>query len=250
MNQTIGVVAALPGEARALVGHSPWEKSEKFPYCRKALKDGIDLVVVQSGMGVVNAFPAASWLFEKGVAALGCFGVSGGLDPRLGIGDLVFADAVYEERDGGTSLVWKERQCHSELIFSSLAGEQTIRRGSIITVSQAVLNASDKQALFDRTGTVAVDMETAAVARAAGRFGLPFFAIRTICDPAHVSVPESLLQCVDEKGRPRFSDLFSLIIRNPLIIPHLLRMKRDFSAALSSTPHVLHFLSEMHTPAP
>jgi hypothetical protein len=60
-----------------------------------------------------------------------------------------------------------------------------------------------KRALFDRTKALAVDMETAAVARAANQSGLPFFAFRIICDPANVSVPEALFRCVDEKGKPR-----------------------------------------------
>jgi adenosylhomocysteine nucleosidase len=249
MNKTIGIVAALPGEARALVGRRFWEKTNGFLHCRVVLKDGADLAVVQSGMGMENAFSAAHWLSKKGVGALGCFGVSGGLDPGLGIGDLVFADAVFMEQDDGISLAWKRGGRNSEVTF--LCGEAkdiAVRWGPIVTVKEAVLNAADKQALFDRTGVLAVDMETAAVVRAASQSGLPFFAVRAVCDRADVSIPESLYQCVDQKGRPRFSYLFRRIIRKPSMISHLLRMKKDFNAALAGAPHVLRCLSAMQIP--
>lgn len=249
MNTTIGIVAALPEEARALVGACSRRKTHGFAYCRSHLNHDMHLVVVQSGMGMENAFSAARWLTENGVAALGCFGVSGGLDPDLRIGDLVFADAVFMERDDGINLVWKREGRNSEVIFPcSEAKDFPLRRGPIVTMKQAVLNAASKEALFHKTGAMAVDMETAAVARVANQSGLPFFAFRAICDTADVSIPEVLYLCVDQKGRPRFFYLIGLMIRRPLLISHLLRMKRDFSTALAGGPLVLRCLSGMHVP--
>ena len=247
MNKTIGIVTALPGEAKALAGHRCRQKTKGFLHRHAVLKDETKLVVVQSGMGMDNAFSAANWLSEEGVAALGCFGVSGGLDPGLRIGDLVFADAVFVEGDDGASLVWERGGCDSDVAFNfQAANGLTVSWGPIVTVQKPVFNAAGKRALFDRTGALAVDMETAAVARAASRSGLPFFAIRTICDAADVTIPESIYQCVDQQGRPRFSHLFGLIIRKPLLISHLLRMKRDFTAALAVAPQVRCCLSGMH----
>ena len=249
MNKTIGIVVALPGEAKALLGRCSWRNAKGFLYSHAVLKDETELVVVRSGMGMDNAFSAASWLREKGVAALGCFGVSGGLDPELGVGDLVFADAVFVEENDGVSQVWKKDGCESDVTVNFQAAKGlTASWGPIVTVQEPVLNAGGKRALFDRTGAVAVDMETAAVARAASRSGLPFFAIRTICDSADVTISESIYQCVDQQGRPRFPHLFRLIIRKPLLISHLLRMKRDFTAALAVAPQVRECLSGMHIP--
>jgi len=246
MSKTIGIVVALPGEAKALLGRRSWRKTKGFLHCRAVLKDGTDLMVVQSGMGMDNAFSAASWLSEKGVAVLGCFGVSGGLDPELGVGDLVFADAVFVEEDDGVSLVWEKGGHDSDVTFNFQAAKGlTASWGPIITVQKPVLKPVGKRALFDRTGAMTVDMETAAVARAASRSGLPFFAIRTICDSADVTIPESIYQCVDQQGRPRLSHLFRLIIQRPLTIFHLLRMKRDFTAALAVAPQVRRCLSGM-----
>ncbi|MBW2708752.1 MAG: hypothetical protein JRD04_05650 [Deltaproteobacteria bacterium] len=239
MKETIGMVVALPGEARALLGRRFRRKASGFLHGRTVLEDGTELVVVQSGMGMDNAFSAAGWLSEEGVAVLGCFGVSGGLDPGLGVGDLVFADAVFVERDDGISLVWEKDGCDSDVTFNFEAAKGlTMSWGPVVTMRKPVFNAAGKRALFDRTGAVAVDMETAAVARVASRSGLPFFAVRTICDSADVTLSESIYPCIDQQGRPRLPHLFRLIIRKPLLISHLLRMKRDFTAALATASQV------------
>ncbi len=246
MNSTVGVVAALPGEAKALVGRRAWQKTEGLLYCRTPLKDGAELLVVRSGMGMDNAFSAAMWLSGRNLAALGSFGVSGGLDPGLEPGDLVFADAVFMERKDGVSQVWKRDESDAEADFDDSATKGvSVRWGPIITVRQAVLDATSKTALFDRTNAMAVDMETAAVAQVANQSGLPFFAVRTVCDTAAVSIPEVLYQCVDQKGSPRFLYLFWMLIRKPFLIFHLLRMKRDFATAIGSAACVRRYLLRM-----
>ena len=249
MNKTIGIVVALPGEARALVGPCPWKKVNGFLHCRTVLQNDTVLVVVQSGMGMDNASSAARWLSERDVSALGCFGVSGGLDPALGIGELVFADAVFMAQDDGIPLVWKRGRRSSEVSFPCVeAKNMAVCWGPIVTVERPVLNAVGKRALFDGTGTLAVDMETAGVARIANRSGLPFFAIRRICDTADVTVPETLFHCIDSNGHPRMTYLLRLIIRKPSIISHLLSMKRNFTRALVNTSRLRNCLASMHIP--
>ena len=249
MHPTIGVVAALPGEARAIAGFRFSLKGKACPYCRGALKAETDLLVVQSGMGLENAFSAAMWLSNEGVAALGCFGVSGGLDPGLKAGDVVFADAVFGQQDGEVSLLWKKNGGYLDETFKCTAAEGVaVRWGAIITVQAPVLDAGSKRALFHRTKALAVDMETAAVARVANQSGLPFFAFRTICDPATRSLPKVLYQCVDQKGYPRIFHLLGRLLWKPSLIPHLLRMQKDFHTALAGASRLRRCLSQMYIP--
>ncbi|MCF8129007.1 MAG: hypothetical protein K9N10_10875 [Deltaproteobacteria bacterium] len=252
MTGTIGVVTALPGEARKLAGQSCRQKADGFLYCRTVLKDETGLLVVHAGVGAKNAFSAAMWLLENGVTALGCFGVSGGLNPRLKPGDVVFADMVLGEQHDAVSRVWKNDGGHLDDTFKCIAAKDlSVQRGPIISVQKPVLDAAGKRALFHRTKALAVDMETAAVARAANQSGIPFFAIRAVCDPANVSVPEAIFQCVDQKGHPRLPYILGILFRRPLLISHLFRMKRDFTAALAVGPHVRNCLEEMKVfPAP
>jgi len=246
MNTKIGVVAALPREARRLGGVPCRQKANGFLYCETVLKDEIGLVVVQPGMGVENAFSAAMWLLEKGVATLGCFGVSGGLNPQLKTGDVVFADAVLGEQDDEISLVWKKEGGHLDETFKCIAAKGLpVQWGPIISVQKPVLDVAGKRVLFDRTEALATDMETAAVARAANQSGIPFFAIRTICDPANVAVPEAVFQSVNEKGNPRLFYLLKRIIQKPSFISHLLRMKKNFDTALAEAPLIRQCLGKM-----
>jgi nucleoside phosphorylase len=152
MTATIGIVAALPREARAMAGLRLRRKAWAYPFCRVMLKDDTALVVVQSGMGAENAFAAAKWLAEKGVSVLGCFGVSGGLDPELKAGDAVFADAVLKQAGDAVFPVWEKGGAHFDETFEVCVAAEgyTVRRGPIITVAAPVLNAEDKRALFDQ----------------------------------------------------------------------------------------------------
>ncbi|EFK11638.1 conserved domain protein [delta proteobacterium NaphS2] len=138
---------------------------------------------------------------------------------------------------------------HFEETFNCIAAKGLpVQRGPIITTQNPVLDVAGKRALFDRTNALAVDMETAAVVRAANQSGLSFFAVRSICDPADVFVPEALFQCVDEKGTVRFCYLLWRIIQRPSLINHLLSMKKRFNVALMGAAHVRHCLTEMHKP--
>ncbi len=246
MNRTIGVVAALPAEAKALSGRRCGGKTDGFRYCRTMLSGNIHLLVVQSGMGLDNARAAAAWILRQGPAALGCFGVSGGLSPDVGLGDLVFADAVMEE----TVPLTYERACCDSVIplTASLVEPVNFHRGAILTVKEPVFQSAQKRRLFDRTGALAVDMESAAVARAAQEAKVPFFALRSICDPEAVSIPEAFYECIDRRGRPLAGVLVRMILRNPRMIFLLIQMKRNVDAALARGPDVLKVLRGMRIP--
>lgn len=250
MNTTIGVVAALPREARALLGRPCVKKADGFRHCRAMLSEKTGLLVVRSGMGIENAFAAAGWLTAKGVSVLGSFGVSGGLDPQLRTGDLVLADGVIQKEDQTKGIA---PGSGSEMLTLGLwGGKERFYRGPILTVTEPVFDASRKKALFQQTKALAVDMESAAVARVAARGNLPFFAVRCVLDPQGLSIPKALYDCVDQQGRPRLGHLLRLILRNPPIIFFLIRMKRNMDAALACGPRIRRCLEEfsLTTPAP
>jgi len=69
--------------------------------------------------------------------------------------------------------------------------------GALYSGGAVVATAAEKQALFTRTGAVAVDLESAAVAAAAARHALPFAVLRAICDPASRSLPQAALVALD-----------------------------------------------------
>lgn len=235
MGPLLGLVIALPGEAKALLGTGRWTRIAGRRVRRFRLPDGTGIACALSGAGTGNALSAARWLGGPGGAtALAVLGVSGGLDPSLRAGDLVLPSSVVE--DGGEGYaVWSADPASIEGARASLAAEGLpVRVGAIVTSSQARLTPEGKRSLFRNRRALAVDMESAAVARAAGESGLPFFCLRAVCDAADRTVPRELLECLDEDGRARPLFLLRALGRRPSLAFDLARTGVEFAAALST----------------
>ena len=250
MNSTIGLVVALPAEARALIGRGRWQHAEGHLFRRSRLNNRTRLVVVRSGLGMKNAFLASQWLVAEGVAALGASGVSGGLDPDLEPGDLVLANSVIQESDNTCQQVWEGSSKFVEIVYAALiATEIPAYRGAIITAQKPVLSARNKQALFTKTKALAADMESAAVATIANNAGLPFFALRTVCDAATRSIPIEIFDCLNQAGHVRLLHLFRMLFIRPALVSDLLRTRKDFNAALATLGRAWHTQISSNLPA-
>lgn len=116
------------------------------------------------------------------------FGLAGGLHPALRAGSLVIPDVILSH-DGH----WPTHP--------PLAARLGQVGGALFSGGSVVVTAAEKAALFARTGAAAVDLESAAVAEAAGRHALPFAVLRAICDPAHRSLPRAALVALDPQGK-------------------------------------------------
>ncbi len=166
-----GIVAALTFEARSLGHHN-----------------GHTLVSV-SGIGADNAARAARSLAAAGAAALLSWGVAGALDPSLRCGTVVLPLEVLA---AGTRFQ-TDRLWHQG-VARALQGKITLASGALLTSEVAVVAAAHKGRVFQHTGAVAVDMESAAVAGVAAELALPFLALRVILDTAHDSLPDSVVR--------------------------------------------------------
>jgi adenosylhomocysteine nucleosidase len=241
MNPAIGLVVALNAEARALIGRGQWEQAEGCLFRRSRFTDRIHLIVVRSGMGSKNASAASRWLIGEGVSGLAVSGVSGGLSPDLGPGDLVLADSVIQDDGNPVKEMRQIRSAWVDMAYRSLIERgMPVYRGPIMTVQRPVLSARDKHALYVKSRALAVDMESSAVAAAAGNAGLPFLAFRAVCDAAGRSIPDDFLDFINQEGRVRLFRLFRRLLLKPTLISDLLRMNRDFSTALSGLGRAWH----------
>ena len=250
MNSTIGLVVALPAEARALMGRGRWQHAKGHLFRRFHLNNSTHLMVVRSGLGMENAFLASQWLIAEGVAALGVSGVSGGLDPGLEPGDMVLADSIIQENGNTCQQIWEGNSKFVEISYDALIAKGILTyRGPIISVQKAVLSALSKQALFAKTSALAVDMESAAVAAAASKASIPFFALRTVCDRAARSIPVEIFDCLNQAGRVRPLHLFWTLLLNPILISDLLRMKKDFALASAALGQAWNTMMSSSLPA-
>jgi adenosylhomocysteine nucleosidase len=186
---TVGVVAALAAEARAL-GRAREHRAVSASFGNlKFLSDGSMLAV--SGIGQKAAAAAAAVLVDAGVSALMTFGMAGGLDPQLRAGALLLPAEILA-LDGARRLRYVTASAWRERLSARLGAARAVVRGDVLTSLEPVETAADKAALFRDTGAVAVDMESAAVARVAAEHRMPFLCVRVVVDTAADAVPRAV----------------------------------------------------------
>ena len=161
---------------------------------------GLDVVVVQCGVGKVNAAMCAQTLCAcYGVTHLVNTGIAGSLSAQLDIGDLVVSqDAMYHDFDcvhfgyemgkvPGMDVV--SFPADETLIrYASAAAESVnpghVKIGRVASGDQFVAEKPLKEQIISRTQALCTEMEGAAIAQTAYRNQLPFVILRAISDKA------------------------------------------------------------------
>lgn len=159
---------------------------------------GLPVVVVQSGIGKVNAAICVQLLADRfGVTHILNSGIAGSLDPGLNIGDIVIStEAQYHDVDGafgsprgqvpGMDIIAFPADPFMASLVNQLCTAQGIscRMGRIVTGDQFICSRQVKDEIHAACGGLCVEMEGAAVAHAAYRNGLPYLILRAISDKA------------------------------------------------------------------
>ena len=183
---------------------------------------GLGVRVICGGDGKHLA-PSLSRAMAAGCGGLISFGVAGGLAPHLQSGTCVIGSAILDEGERRiTDARWAQRLMR--IIPDAV-------HGAIVGVRAPIAHAHDKRALHEKTGAIAVDMESHVVARAAAQHGVPVAAIRVIVDPVKRTIPRSALAGAQPDGT---IDPFAVVLslaRNPRDFLGLVRMALDTRAA-------------------
>ncbi|MFQ5562221.1 MAG: hypothetical protein ACE5FO_01505 [Parvularculaceae bacterium] len=106
--------------------------------------------------------------------------------------------------------------------------------GALFGSDEIVETVEKKAALFANHGCLAVDMESHGAARAAGRAGVPFLAIRAVADPSDRALPEAALNAVADDGSTRTFATLAAAVRDPKQFPELMKLGADSRAALKT----------------
>lgn len=188
---------------------------------------------VEIGGGTAaGAVAAAERLVRLGVPALLSFGLAGGLDPALRAGQVLIPAWVL---DGA------ERWA----VDPALAARFGSADGGLYGSGTVLETAAAKRRLHLETGAVAVDLESAAVARAAAAAGIPFAVLRAVCDPAGRDLPAAARAALDGAGGIVALRVAASVLRRPGQIPALLGLARDAALARQALRRAL----DTHTAA-
>ena len=162
--------------------------------------EGIPVVIVQCGVGKVNAAMCAQILCDcYGVTHLINTGIAGSLNAELDIGDLVVSsDAMYHDFDcvhfgyemgkvPGMDTV--SFPADEQLISHAFAAAESLnpghtKIGRVASGDQFVAEKELKERIISRTQGLCTEMEGAAIAQTACRNALPFVILRAISDKA------------------------------------------------------------------
>jgi adenosylhomocysteine nucleosidase len=206
----IAIVAALERELRPLIKH--WSVSEKeYAGRRFRFFENQNVVMVCGGIGAEAARRAAEAVIATyKPAVIYSAGFAGALDPSFKVGRVVEPQRVLDASDGSS--------------VSLENGE-----GLLVSVA-SVASPEKKLKLRQSYGAGMVDMEAAAVARAAEARGVRFAVVKVISDEFDFTFP-SMDAFVDSDGKFSEGRFARFAAVRPWLWLKVARMARDSRSA-------------------
>jgi len=237
----IAIITAMPEESAAVLkGAKQREKTLLSGRKRYHTQiDGHDIVLVEAGMGMLNAGWAATALAAEQPDLMISAGFGGAVLPGLKVGDAVAAEQLLQW--GGVEF---EEVAVGFYGRNAAADALSLPRGAFITCDIIQDKRSLASLLPQGAANPVVEMESAAIAMVAGANGIPFVGLRTVSDPFDEELGFTLDEFCDQRMRIRIPKVLFTVARKPRIIPQLIRLARNSRiAAASLSQAVERFLS-------
>ena len=162
--------------------------------------EGLDVVVVQCGIGKINAAMCTQILIDCfAVTHIVNTGIAGSLCADLDIADLVISkDAIHHDFDlrfwgrpigqvpGMDVIAFPADEALQQVALAAAEAENPghNRIGRIASGDQFICSKEQKEKIIADTAAVCAEMEGASIAHAAYRNGVPFVILRAISDKA------------------------------------------------------------------
>jgi adenosylhomocysteine nucleosidase len=145
-------------------------------------------------------------------------GYAGALQDNYRVGDIVLATEVADLDGKRWPATWPEALPGGEW-------RPPLRRGRVLTVPRLVGTAAEKRALGVKHDSVAVDMESAAVARLCDQQSVPFGCLRAVSDDSQTDLsPQLITLCAG--GRVAPWRLLTTLARRPRLVREVWQLAR------------------------
>jgi nucleoside phosphorylase len=176
------------------------------------------VVAIVTGMGTHLATTGVERLLDAlEVERVVVVGITGAIQPESEIGELVLPEAVVDG-DTGTEF-------HPQPLGVG-------RSSGKMWTSDALITDPDAVAGLRADGVVALDMETAAVARVCEGHGIPWSVFRAFSDRATDGViDDEVFHLSHQDGTPDAKAVAAYLVKHPGRVPAMARMAKDAKLA-------------------
>ncbi|MFC3417983.1 5'-methylthioadenosine/adenosylhomocysteine nucleosidase [Salinicoccus hispanicus] len=198
----IGIIGAMKPEIDILLEWMDVESTDSIAHAKvyQGKLQGQDVVLVQSGIGKVNASMITALLLERYyVRIIINTGVAGGLSDALQVTDMVVSTSVLHHDVDAVEFGYALGQVPGmpkfyiadkglvKLSMEAISGNPEINgHGGLIVSGDSFISSSEQKDGITRNfrKALAVDMESAAIAQTCYQYSTPFVIIRSISDKA------------------------------------------------------------------
>jgi adenosylhomocysteine nucleosidase len=231
----IGLIAAMPEEIRPLlrlVGKYRREKIGGFEAYRFTYGEE-KILLVKSGMGLDNAAAATNILIKEAKPCIIInFGFCGAVKPGPEVGDIMMAQRILLSRETlfspQSGIVEEDAKLLSRSLADALNGRNfSVYSGAFVTTAEIRNKVEMARLIPAWAPNPVLEMETAAVAKATAKEGVPLLAVRGVSDDAGEELGFSIGELTDNKMKIRIGKALLTVARKPWIIPQLLRLAKN-----------------------
>ncbi len=192
----IGIVCALHLELGAFLERCDRVKKYtggKFTF-RGGKYDNVRVAIVEAGAGFARTRDATHALIDAHTPPwVLSVGFSGALQREMKVGDIVMANAIVDTHGHELDIDLRMAEDPSRGLYV----------GRIVTADGIVRTVADKESLAERTGGLAVDLESLAVAQICRDRKVKFMAVRVISDDMSADLPPEVLSVFGSTGSIR-----------------------------------------------
>ena len=206
------------------------QEASVFKIKKNATKQPIEisdnLLLFVSGVGITNARNAVEVLAPK-VSHLISWGTAAGLSRHLQPGDLLLPDLIKDKygKEYTTDLNFKKQ------LIALFPVDLSYESGLLCESTDILKEVEEKEEYGKKYSAMGCDMESAAIAKLAGKKGISFNALRFISDDYSTRIPKSVYLSINEEGDFIIAKLLLQLLLNPRDIFQVIRLSKNFSKA-------------------